>query len=138
MARASPAKTRQDAGSIPDHTAMPSDPEQPWDWFGGEGLQLPSRLDEERLAPYLAAADERLHRMALVVEAMRELLQEAGLFRQADLMARMQSIDLRDGVADSRQGSAPHQHLCGNCGRTFNRRLQRCLYCGSQDLRPKP
>jgi len=115
---------------------MPTDPIKPWDWFGAEGLQLPTRLDEQRLAPYLAAVDERMHRMALVIEAMRELLQEAGLFQEAELMARMKAIDLRDGVADARQGSGPREQLCGNCRRTLNSRLQRCLYCGSQDLRP--
>jgi len=114
---------------------MPTDPNKPWDWFGAEGLQLPNRLDEQRLAPYLAAVDERMHRMALVIEAMRELLQDAGHFQEAELMARMQAIDLRDGVADSRQGSGPTERLCGNCGRTVSSRLQRCLYCGSENLR---
>ena len=116
--------------------AMPTDPNKPWDWFAAEGLQLPTRLDEERLAPYLAAVDARMHRMALMIEAMRELLQEAGLFQEADLISRMEAIDLRDGVADARQGSGPKQQLCGNCGRSLTSRLQRCLYCGSQDLRP--
>jgi hypothetical protein len=115
---------------------MTQESNQPWDWFGGEGLQLPTRLDQEDLGSYLAAVDERLHRLALVLEAMRELLEEAGLFRQDQLRARLEAIDLRDGVADGRLGAGPQHQRCGGCGRTLNSRLKRCLYCGSANLQP--
>ena len=109
---------------------------QHWDWFGGEALPLPQQLDQESLRTYLRVVDDRLQRQALVVEAMRELLEEAGLFRQEQLIARVEAIDLRDGVADGRSSGVVPQQRCGDCGRILNSRRTRCLYCGGSTLHP--
>lgn len=120
----------------PDGMTPESHQHQHWDWFGAEALPLPQQLDQESLRTVLRVVDDRLQRQALVVEAMRELLEEAGLFRQDQLIARVEAIDLRDGVADGRRSGVAHQQRCGDCGRSLNIRRMRCLYCGSTTLHP--
>jgi hypothetical protein len=89
----------------------------------------------ESLAGYLEGVEARLHRLALLLEAMRETLEAAGLFSQAQLLAKVQEIDLRDGHADGRQGQ-PGSQRCGQCGRVNAAIRRRCLYCGSENLAP--
>ena len=108
-----------------------------WDWLAMHQAPLPPDLLHQSLpsglAAYLQGVDARLHRLALLVEAMREQLEEAGLFSEAQLMARVQAIDLRDGTADGRNTPTPRCR-CNQCGRSSAGHRQRCLYCGSRDL----
>ena len=115
------------------------DPQRPtsWDWLATHQAPLPPDLLHQSLptglAAYLQGVDARLHRLALLVEAMREQLEEAGLFSEAQLMARVQAIDLRDGAADGRNAPTISSR-CNQCGRTSAGLRRRCLYCGSEDL----
>ena len=115
------------------------DPQHPtsWDWLAMHQAPLPADLSQHSLPPgvavYLQGVDARLHRLALLVEAMREQLQEAGLFSEAQLMARVQAIDLRDGAADGRN-SPSLSSRCNQCGRLSAGPRRRCLYCGSDQL----
>lgn len=88
----------------------------------------------EVMHAYLEGVEARLHRLALLVEAMRETLEGAGLLSEPQLLARVQEIDLRDGSADGRQGHALGQR-CSQCGRVSSGARRRCLYCGSEELR---
>jgi hypothetical protein len=56
---------------------------------------------------YLAGVEARLQRLALVLEAMRETLEVAGLVNQAQVLAKVAEIDLRDGPADFQHLPAP-------------------------------
>ena len=115
------------------------DPQHPtsWDWLAMHQAPLPPDLLHQSLpsglAAYLQGVDARLHRLALLVEAMREQLEEAGLFSEAQLMARVQAIDLRDGTADGRN-TPTTRCRCNQCGRISAGPRRRCLYCGSEDL----
>ncbi|MEB3243395.1 MAG: hypothetical protein VKO44_07140 [Cyanobacteriota bacterium] len=100
--------------------------------------QPPDRLDQpspEQLGAYLEGVEARLQRLALVLAAMRETLEAAGLFNEAQLLAKVQEIDLRDGSADGREGQ-PGGQRCGACGRISAGFRRRCLYCGSEQLLP--
>lgn len=89
----------------------------------------------ESLKVYREGVETRLHRLALLLEAMREILEQAGLLSEAQLLAKVQEIDRRDGSADGRQGE-PASLCCLQCERLNRLGRVRCLYCGSADLRP--
>jgi hypothetical protein len=51
-------------------------------------------------------------------------------------IARVRTIDLRDGKEDGRRGEASQRRRCGGCGRTLSSRRLRRLFCGSEELSP--
>lgn len=109
------------------------------DWLaihdGGLPIEAASKLDAANLARVLTRLDGRLHRIALVVEAMAQLLEAQGLLSERQLMAQAEAIDLSDGVADGRQLRQVSRR-CSQCGRVNLGNRQRCLYCGSEELKP--
>jgi len=110
------------------------------DWLDVQEAALPidfaSHLDAFNLARLLEKLDRRQHRMALLVQALVQLLQAQGLLSQEQLLALIETIDRSDGLADGRQARPPSLR-CGHCGRDNLANRQRCLYCGSEDLRPQ-
>jgi hypothetical protein len=116
---------------------MDAQPTRTWDWLAMHDAPAPpgvgQPLPPERLAAYLDGVEARLHRLALVVEGMRECLEAVGLLSEAQLLAKIEEIDLRDGLADGRHGR-DQRSRCGACGRINTGVRRRCLYCGSQDL----
>lgn len=111
------------------------------DWLDLDNAALPvdfaSHLDAANLARVLERLDRRQHRMALLLQAMTQLLEAQGLLSSGQLLAHAQTIDLSDGVADGRQARQGSLR-CGECGRENLSNRQRCLYCGSDDLRGMP
>lgn len=75
-----------------------------------------------------------LDRMALASQALWELLRSRLGFTEAELIARIRDVDLRDGVKDQR--ITPHPILCTNCGQTVNTKASRCIYCGAAVVKP--
>lgn len=75
-----------------------------------------------------------LNRMALASQALWELLRQKVGLTEAELLAKISEVDLRDGVQDQRM--APRLSTCPKCGKTVNTRSSRCIYCGSTV--PKP
>lgn len=80
--------------------------------------------------------EARLDTMALTIMAMWSILQDRFGVNEADLVKRMQEIDLRDGKLDGKV--APTSSSCGKCSRVMSSRYKRCIYCGGEslDLRP--
>jgi hypothetical protein len=107
-------------------------------WLGVHDAGLPvdfgSHLDAPNLARLLEKLDGRQQRLALLLQAMVQLLEAQGLLEQEQLLALAETIDRSDGVADGRQVRPPSLR-CGHCGRVNLGSRQRCLYCGSEDLR---
>lgn len=71
---------------------------------------------------------DQVERLALMCQALWELVRTRAKLSDADLEKLAQEIDLRDGMADGRLTSHPVK--CPNCGRVSNSRHKKCLYCG--------
>lgn len=80
----------------------------------------------------VAEVETRLEKLTLICMAMWELLRDNTKFTEADLMAKVQEIDLRDGVPDGKVTSKVQK--CPKCQRTMSTRHQVCLYCGHEKL----
>ena len=73
----------------------------------------------------LKARDEAI---TLASQALWEIVREKLGMDDADLLAKIQEVDLRDGKADgkiTRQGIT-----CPDCSRVNNSTRKHCLYCG--------
>ncbi|MEM6459921.1 MAG: hypothetical protein AAF710_11085, partial [Planctomycetota bacterium] len=66
-----------------------------------------------------------------VCMAMWSLLQDKTDLTEADLLERVQTIDLMDGQADAKAGKAGVTR-CAECDRPMNDRHLRCIYCGAE------
>jgi ribosomal protein S27AE len=80
----------------------------------------------------VAEVEERLERLTLISMAMWEILRDNTKLTEADLMSKVQQIDLRDGVPDGKVTSKVQK--CPKCERTMSTRHQVCLYCGHEKL----
>ncbi len=74
--------------------------------------------------------ERKVDMLAMICQAMWELLKEHGGVPEELLATKVQEIDLRDGKLDGKLGTR-NAITCTACGRTVNKRHQRCLYCGA-------
>jgi hypothetical protein len=74
----------------------------------------------------LEANQERLF---LICTALTELVRDKNLATEAEVMAKLQEVDLRDGLADGKFGGI-QIIVCPHCGNRTKRRHQNCIYCG--------
>jgi ribosomal protein S27AE len=74
----------------------------------------------------------RLDKLMLITMAMWELLRDNTKFTEADLLAKVQELDLRDGIPDGKITQSVRK--CPQCGRTMSPRHKKCLYCGYESL----
>ena len=79
-----------------------------------------------------ADLEERLDKLTLICMSMWELLRDNTRFTEADLLAKVQELDLRDGVPDGKITRTVSK--CPECSRTMSPRHKRCLYCGHEQL----
>jgi hypothetical protein len=77
----------------------------------------------------LTDLNRRFERLALVTQALAELLRERAHVSEADLIAKIDEIDMRDGKRDGRVSTAPRS--CQKCGREVAGLRTTCLYCGA-------
>ena len=76
------------------------------------------------------ALNDRLDKLSLICSAMWQLMQEKTDLTEEDLMAKVQELDLADGVADGKVTKKKLQN-CPGCNRVMSPRHKRCLYCGT-------
>ena len=75
----------------------------------------------------------RVDKLALICEAMWEMIRERTDLTEDDLAAKVEEIDLRDGKLDGKVEAKPIP--CPKCNRRSPSRFERCLYCG-QPMEP--
>lgn len=70
----------------------------------------------------------QVERMALLNQALWELLRERLGLSDAELERMAQEVDMRDGIADGKMTARAVR--CPACARVNNSRHAQCLYCG--------
>ena len=70
-----------------------------------------------------------VQRSALVNQALWELLRSRFDLEEADLLAKVKEIDLRDGKLDGRMSA--QTQTCPTCDRVLSAKYTRCIYCGT-------
>jgi len=89
-----------------------------------DAAQASDRLHSEALR-----LEAKIDALALICQALWELLrQETGL-REAEIAKKIEEIDLRDGKKDGRITGRPLK--CTKCGRPTHTRQRVCMYCGA-------
>src|SRR5262245_23860620 len=98
-----------------------------------------SKKAEEQSGHALHRADEVLdqlrdlrrefERLQMICEGMWTILKEKTGATEAQLLAQIEEIDLRDGKLDGRNVKPAVK--CANCQRVVSVRTNVCLYCGA-------
>ena len=73
----------------------------------------------------------RVDRLLLVMDAMWELLAERTGATEADLLAKVQEIDQRDGTVDGRRTTIARR--CSACGAAVGNDRTTCMFCGHEE-----
>jgi len=73
--------------------------------------------------------ESKINKLTLVNHALFDLIAPRLGITESDLIEKMNEIDLRDGNQDG-QETAQTSNTCEQCGRTYSRRHNHCLYCG--------
>ena len=123
-----------------EHSQLMETPQpSAWDWLAMDRAPQPPDLSQigspEALTAYLVGVEERMQRLALIVEALRQSLAAGGLLSEAKLLEKVTELDLSDGVADGRN-VAPVLQVCGKCGYSQTGQHRFCVSCGSDALGP--
>lgn len=85
------------------------------------------RADEE-LHGEILKLESKVNALALVCEAMWELLSEKTGLDAGDISRKMDEIDSRDGRRDGRMITRPSD--CQRCLRPIQAGQDKCIYCG--------
>jgi len=92
---------------------------------GGKDVALTQRVRE---------LEHQLQRVNLLNQALWELLRDNYGLSEEALTAKVEDVDLRDGVKDGRITDTAV--ACPQCGRVSNSKHYKCLYCGVKFRRP--
>jgi len=84
----------------------------------------------EKLHNEVRRLDDKIEGLALVCEALWELLREHSNLTDADVRAKMHEIDIRDGRADGRMTGRPYD--CPACHRPVHTTHRHCIWCKTE------
>ncbi|MBT3191280.1 MAG: hypothetical protein HN341_01865 [Verrucomicrobia bacterium] len=73
-----------------------------------------------------------VEKLFMITEALWTILKEQHGYTEDDLIARVEAIDMRDGVLDGRVAKSAVKPDCPECGRKLMGRRPVCLYCGTE------
>ncbi|MEM8738746.1 MAG: hypothetical protein AAGG38_09765 [Planctomycetota bacterium] len=74
--------------------------------------------------------EDRFERLSLVCMAMWSLVQDKTGLTEAELLERVETIDLMDGREDGKAARVGMVR-CAACTRPMSERHMRCIYCGA-------
>lgn len=86
---------------------------------------IENRVDQ--LLDRTAEQERRIDRLVLACQALFEILRERDGLTSAEIQARINEIDLRDGVLDGKM--KPQVVKCTGCGRPVSSSRPKCIFC---------
>lgn len=89
-----------------------------------------TKIMTDKLRDEIRTLSNRCDTLALVCQALWEIIKEQGNFDDERIINKMQEIDLRDGIADGKITGRPVS--CPSCSRINNTRRSSCIYCGHE------
>lgn len=105
-------------------------------WMGGliagggdrsnDVVQVREQAQNQQLR--IRELEHHVARLSLLNQALWELIRDRLSLSDADLQAKANDVDTRDGAQDGAITHGPLQ--CPKCGRISNSRHGKCLYCG--------
>ena len=78
----------------------------------------------------IALLEEKLDALSLACHAMFKILQDKHGLTEEQLEAKIQELDLQDGVLDGK--ISIDVKTCPDCGHKLNKRHKNCFYCGAE------
>ena len=75
------------------------------------------------------ALEWKVNKLILINMALVELLSEHAGLTEAQMLTKMQEIDLRDGQLDGKADNLVSS-VCEACNKTYSKKHNHCLYCG--------
>jgi len=97
-----------------------------------EDAKRDARHADTRLHAEVLRLESKIDGLALICQALFEILRDKGGVTQDEVDARMKEIDLRDGRADGRIRGQPTK--CPQCKRIAHTRQRVCMYCSAPIL----
>ena len=94
----------------------------------GSAKQL-ARSAGDRAHYGIMRLEAKIDALALVSQALIEILEKRGGVTQKELEAKIKDIDLRDGRLDGKLTGGPI--ACQKCNRPGHTRQQVCMYCST-------
>lgn len=108
--------------------------------FHGEGLNQPEPVlpttPDSVLLKRVLQLEETLQRLALISQAMYEVLGGGTDVNRQVLATKINEIDRRDGRLDGRY--TPEPKACPSCDGMICLKFNRCLFCGHKAYTPNP
>jgi len=90
---------------------------------------IEAKQEAAQYSDRVRSLESQVAQIALACQAMWELLRERAGISEAELLAKIKEVDLRDGTQDGRM--TPVLTKCPACGKPSNSKNARCMYCGA-------
>lgn len=90
-----------------------------------------AQLKVEQTKDQIQLLENKIESLALACQSLWEIIEEKTNINSEQLHAKMEEVDLRDGIKDGKLSSTPM--TCHQCGRKTSRRRPICLYCGAEN-----
>ena len=84
---------------------------------------------DARLHNEVLRLESKIDTLALICQALVEILRDRGGVSEPDIEAKMKDIDIRDGRSDGRIIGKPTE--CPKCHRSAHTRQRVCMYCST-------
>ena len=94
-----------------------------------EAAKRDVRHTDERLHNEVLRLESKIDGLAMICQALFEILRDKGGISQEEVEEKIREIDLRDGREDGRIAGRPTE--CPQCRRPAHTRQRVCMYCSA-------